>query len=272
MSEEELKNPGDGEVEATKKLNVDEIEEYLSKNSRRKNEKDELKDSDTDDGEDFDSDDDDDDKDVEDDETDDEKDTDREGEDKEEEEPEKPFWKEVLEFVIYGVIVLAVSLFIVTFIGQRTQVIGDSMNPTLTNGDNLIVDKISYRFKDPRRFDVIVFPYQHAKRTYYIKRIIGLPGEEVFIDDNGTIFINGRVLEEDYGKEVILDAGRASMPIVLGSDEYFVMGDNRNNSQDSRSTMVGNIKKRDIIGRAFVRIYPFNEIKLIEHAKEDGEE
>ena len=142
------------------------------------------------------------------------------------------------------------------------------MSPTLSDGDNLIVDKITYRFSDPKRFDVVVFPYQHAKRTYYIKRIIGLPGEEVLIDTEGNIYINGQILEEDYGAEVILNQGRADIPIKLGDDEYFVLGDNRNNSSDSRDFMVGNIKRKDLIGRAFMRIYPFKDFCIIKHGEE----
>ena len=106
--------------------------------------------------------------------------------------------------------------------------------PTLSNNDNLIVDKISYRFKDPQRFDIIVFPFQYDENVYYIKRIIGLPGETVQIGTDGTIYIDGQVLEEGYGKEVMLSPGRAGEPITLGEDEYFVLGDNRNNSSDSR--------------------------------------
>ena len=111
----------------------------------------------------------------------------------------------------------------------------------------------------------MVFPYRYEKDTYYIKRIIGLPGETVFIDEEGNIFIDEELLQEDYGKETILDAGRAYEPITLGEDEYFVMGDNRNNSQDSRDPAVGNISGEDIIGRAWVRIWPLNKFGILKH-------
>ena len=179
--------------------------------------------------------------------------------------------KEIRDLVIYFAIVLAVSVLIVVFIAQRTVVEGDSMNPTLTNGDNLIVNKITYRFTDPKRFDIVVFPYQHMKHTYYIKRIIGLPGETVYIDPEGNIYINDEILEEDYGKEIIKDAGRASEPITLGDDEYFVMGDNRNDSSDSRNHMVGNVHKKDFIGKIWIRIYPFKEFGIIPHEKKVSE-
>ncbi len=143
--------------------------------------------------------------------------------------------------------------------------IGGSMETTLSENDNLIVDKLTYRFNEPKRFDIVVFPYRYEKDTYYIKRIIGLPGETVFIDEEGNIFIDEELLQEDYGKETILDAGRAYEPITLGEDEYFVMGDNRNNSQDSRDPAVGNISGEDIIGRAWVRIWPLNKFGILKH-------
>lgn len=177
--------------------------------------------------------------------------------------------KEILETSLYFLGVLVFALLIVTFVGQRTIVDGESMMPTLNDKDNLIVDKISYRFGEPKRFDVIVFPPKNTKRTYYIKRVIGLPGETVQITENGDILINGVVLNEHYGAEVILKPGLASKPIVLGEDEYFVLGDNRNNSQDSRYESVGNIKKEEIIGRAWVRVYPFNKIGSVKKFSEE---
>lgn len=173
--------------------------------------------------------------------------------------------KELLSTSIYLLIVLIATFLIVTYVGQRTQVVGASMEATLHDGDNLIVDKLSYRFNDPQRFDIIVFPYQYEEETYYIKRIIGMPGETVQIDDKGTIYIDGEVLEEAYGREVIQTPGLAEEEIPLGKDEYFVMGDNRNNSSDSRDPSVGNIHETDIIGRAWVRIWPINKFGVLKH-------
>lgn len=173
--------------------------------------------------------------------------------------------KELLGTSIYLLFVLVATFLIVTYVGQRTKVIGSSMEPMLSDGDNLIVDKISYRFNDPQRFDIIVFPFQYSGETYYIKRVIGLPGETIYIDNEGTIFINEEALMESYGKEVIVDPGRAYEPITLGEDEYFVMGDNRNNSSDSRDPIVGNIHRKDFIGKAWMRIWPFEKIGMIKH-------
>ena len=173
--------------------------------------------------------------------------------------------KEILSTSIYLLCVLIVTYLIIHYVGQRTEVQGSSMEPTLQNADNLIVDKISYRVREPQRFDIIVFPFQVEEDTYYIKRIIGMPGEKVRIDWDGTVYIDGEALEEGYGLEVIQDPGRAVDEIELGEDEYFVLGDNRNNSTDSRAELVGNIHKDDIIGRAWVRIYPFEKFGKLKH-------
>ncbi len=177
----------------------------------------------------------------------------------------KKVLREILSTSLYLLVVLCITYLVIHFVGQRTQVSGSSMEPKLSNNDNLIVDKITYRFKDPERYDIIVFPFEYEDNTYYIKRIIGLPGETVYIDKEGNIYIDGEVLEEAYGREIIREPGRAYEPITLGDDEYFVMGDNRNNSTDSRDPSVGNIKKDRIIGRAWLRIWPFNKFGFIKH-------
>ena len=175
--------------------------------------------------------------------------------------------RELLNTAIYLLCVLGAVWLVITFVGQRTEVEGASMENTLHNGDNLIVDKLSYRFHDPERFDIIVFPFQFQDNTYYIKRSIGLPGETVPIMDDGSIYINGEKLEENYGMEVIKPEtiGRAAEPIELGDDEYFVMGDNRNNSSDSRTDMVGNITRENIIGKAWLRIWPVSDFGVLQH-------
>ena len=177
----------------------------------------------------------------------------------------KKVLKEILSTSLYILFVLCAVYLVIHFVGQRTQVLGSSMEPKLSSEDNLIVDKISYRFRDPERYDIIVFPYRYEDNTFYIKRIIGLPGETVKIDDEGNILIDGEVLAEGYGKEVIRNPGRAYEEIQLADNEYFVMGDNRNNSTDSRDPSVGNITREEIIGRAWLRIWPFNKFGLIKH-------
>lgn len=175
--------------------------------------------------------------------------------------------KELFSTGLYLLIVLCATYLLIHYVGQRTEVDGASMETTLSDGDNLIVDKITYRFQDPQRFDIIVFPFQYQENTFYIKRIIGMPGEVVQIDEQGNIYINGEVLKESYGREIIKpeNVGIASEPIILGEDEYFVMGDNRNNSTDSRTEIVGNIHRSDIVGRAWLRIWPFSKFGILKH-------
>ncbi len=166
--------------------------------------------------------------------------------------------KDILDMAVYCLAVLVVCYLIINFVGQRTIVVGDSMENTLFDGDNLIVDKITYVFKDPERYDIVVFPCKSNPNALYIKRIIGLPGEKVQIDSNGNIYINDQILVENYGNATMIYAGLAAEPIYLGPDEYFVLGDNRNNSEDSRFTNVGVVDSEDIIGRAILRIFPFD--------------
>lgn len=181
----------------------------------------------------------------------------------------KSVMREVLEDLLDLALVLIVTFLIINYVGQRTQVNGGSMEPTLQNGDNLITDKISYRFREPERFDIIVFPVDDGsgKSVYYIKRIIGLPGETIRIEPDGSILVNGEKLNEGYGKEIIRadNRGRAEQDVLLSEDEYFVMGDNRNNSSDSRFETVGNVKREEILGRAWMRFWPFSKFGRLKH-------
>lgn len=186
-------------------------------------------------------------------------------EEQQKQDPNKSTKSTVLSYVIWVGAVVLLAWFLITFVAQRTDVNGTSMVPTLEDGDQLICDKISYRFHNPERFDIIIFPYKYQKNTYFIKRVIGLPGETVRIDYDGNIYINGEILDEKYGLEKMTYPGIAEQEITLGDDEYFVLGDNRNVSEDSRYPDVGLIKREDIIGRAWLRIYPFSKFGLITH-------
>ncbi len=179
-------------------------------------------------------------------------------------EQEKSIIRELLGWIVYILIIVGLTYLIVTFVGQRTRVSGSSMETTLSDGDNLIVDKISFRFRDPKRYEIIVFPYQFEENTFYIKRIIGLPGETVQVMD-GKVYINGQELDEHYGNEEMLDPGIAREPITLGEDEYFVLGDNRNHSADSRQENVGVLHRKDLLGRAWIRVWPLNRFGVIKH-------
>lgn len=170
--------------------------------------------------------------------------------------------KEIGSFVLYIAAAVLITFLILHFVGQRTVVNGPSMMNTLKNGDNIILDKISYRFHEPERFDVIVFPVANEEKNY-IKRVIGLPGEAVQIVQGfihiTTVDGETRELEESYGSEVMRDPETGepltTSKYTLEEGEYYVLGDNRNNSIDSRK--IGAVKRENIIGRAWVRIYPF---------------
>ena len=170
--------------------------------------------------------------------------------------------RELLSWILYLVFFFGAVYLIVQYVGERTVVSGESMYPTLNDGDSLIVDKISYRFVEPDRYDIVVFPFRYQEDTFYIKRVIGLPGETVQITD-GKVYINGKALNDSYGYEAIRNPGLASGGITLGRDEYFVLGDNRNNSADSREPSVGMIKRESIIGRAVLRIWPMNKMNFL---------
>ena len=176
----------------------------------------------------------------------------------------KEIIKELAGWLLYIVLIIALTWIVVTFVGQRTEVSGSSMETTLSDKDQLIVDKMTYRFRDPKRYDIVVFPYQYQDNTYYIKRIIGLPGETVQIL-SGMVYIDGMRLDEHYGNEIMENPGIAEEPLTLGEDEYFVLGDNRNNSSDSRASEVGLIHRKDLIGRAWIRVWPLSQIGVIHH-------
>lgn len=169
----------------------------------------------------------------------------------------------LVELLAYIAIVVLCLFVIPKYVVQRTVVSGTSMLDTLKHGDNLMVEKISYHFTDPKRFDIIVFyPYGREEESYYVKRIIGLPGETVQIVGD-EIYIDGKLLEEDYGKDPMTYSGIAEEPITLDDDEYFVLGDNREISKDSRYDEVGPVERDLIEGKAVFRIYPFQSIGTV---------
>ena len=169
------------------------------------------------------------------------------------------------ELIVYAVIIVLCVTVVPRYVVQRTQVSGISMLKTLEDEESLLVEKVSYYFNDPSRFDIITFyPKGREHDEYYIKRVIGLPGETIQITGN-TIYINGRVLEEHYGREAMQSGGIAEEPIKLGKNEFVVWGDNRNDSIDSRDEEVGIVKKDNIDGHAILRIYPFSKFGTIQN-------
>lgn len=174
--------------------------------------------------------------------------------------------KILIEIFIWAAQIAAViflAYFIIYYCVEKTTVIGSSMENTLSANDQIIINKFIYRISDPKRFDVIVFKQSGKEHSFYnIKRIIGLPGETIQIRD-GAVYINGEELEEIIEVEEMINYGLAAEEIVLEENEYFVLGDNRNNSEDSRFASIGNITREEIIGKAFLRLSPFNFVNKL---------
>lgn len=170
--------------------------------------------------------------------------------------------KSLLKISLFFLIVLTVVFVLVNYVFRRTVVHNVSMKNTLFDGDNIIMDQISYRYSDPKRFDIICFK-SYKERDLLIKRVIGLPGETVRITSDGDIYINDEIIADVKGLDKIKNPGLAEEGITLLEDEYFVVGDNRDESTDSRSDDVGNVRRKDILGKATLVIWPFNHIKVI---------
>ncbi len=160
--------------------------------------------------------------------------------------------------ILWNILILySFMMFINCFIVQRVVVIGESMEPQFQNGDSLILDRITYQFQKPKRYDTVVIDTD-GSYGIIIKRIIGLPGETIYIHKDGSIYVNDVKLEDTYGKETIQSdmRGLAAEKIILSEGEYFIMGDNRNFSADSRTAGIGPVKERNILGRIICKI-PF---------------
>lgn len=159
--------------------------------------------------------------------------------------------KDIFEMIVGGMIAVFLAFVIVFSVGMRTSVIGDSMEPLLCNGQEILMNKVIYRLSSPKRGDVIVFlPNGNQNSHYYVKRVVGLPGETIQIKE-GNVYINGTLLEEDEAFDKMTDAGIAQNGLDLALDEFFVLGDNRNSSEDSRSGNIGAVNRDTIIGKAW---------------------
>jgi len=171
--------------------------------------------------------------------------------------------KEIIILAVEILLVIGAAYFIIHFAVEKTTMVGESMEPILMNEDKIIINKFAYRFTEPKRFDIIVFKQNGKEHSFYnIKRIIGLPGEKVLIKD-GIVYINGKPLGEKINLELMTTAGVAEEEIKLDENEYFVLGDNRNKSEDSRFASLGNVVKEDIIGKAWIKLDPFNFVNQL---------
>ncbi len=166
-------------------------------------------------------------------------------------------WAGEILLTIIGTVIL------VSFFGFKISVVGPSMSPTLENGDQILVNRFLYKLFEPGRNDLVVFsPNGNQKSHYYVKRIIGLPGDVIEIKD-GIVYVNREPFPEKLEVEPVENALMAEQEIIVGEEEYFVLGDNRNNSEDSRYASIGNVKKDHITGKAWLRVYPWEEIGLL---------
>lgn len=173
--------------------------------------------------------------------------------------------KYLIEGLIYIALIVICVYVVPNYVIQRTIVSGESMEDTLHDAESLLIDKISYRFSDPKRYDIIVFyPKGRDVNEYYVKRIYGLPGETIQIKGD-DIYINNEKIEDPYAKDAMSTGGIAEEPFTLAEDEYFVLGDHRSLSQDSRFTpeddvnAPGPVKFKNIAGKVILRIWPLNK-------------
>ncbi len=171
--------------------------------------------------------------------------------------------KEIAVWAAEIALTIAAARIMVFFFGFRVTVIGPSMSPTLNGGEKVLVNRFVYKLFEPRQNDLIVFqPNGNEKSHYYVKRVIALPGDTVQIKD-GEVYVNGELFTEQIEVEAIENAMMAENEILVGEDEYFVLGDNRNNSEDSRYASIGNVKKEHITGEAWMVIFPWDRISLL---------
>lgn len=192
------------------------------------------------------------------------------------EESKSPFAVIIREWpvLLIEVIIAIILGYLITSHGlEKTEISGNSMNPILQDGDNILVNKMSYKLFSPSRNDVIVFRQEGKEHNFYsVKRVVGLPGETVQIMD-GILYINDKPYEEKNKVDKMITAGVAEEKITLEKGEYFVLGDNRNQSEDSRYSSVGMITKKQIVGKAWIRLKPsFDFISWLKYQGEEKKE
>lgn len=173
---------------------------------------------------------------------------------------------------IFEIAVVVAAAFLIVRFGLETMGIsGSNMEPTLMDGDNILINKMSYKLHSVKRNDVVVVKQDGSEHNYYVvQRVIGLPGEKVKIS-NGEVYINGKVLDEKYNFPLMKNGGLALEEITLDDDEYFMLCDNRNDCEDSRNASVGNVLKSNIVGKAWIRTDSFAFISSIDGFKKDAD-
>lgn len=175
-------------------------------------------------------------------------------------EPDESVIQNLVHWIVDIIVVIAFACYLIYSFGTRVQVSGSSMNPVLNSGDVVLMNRFVYDLGNPSRYDIAVF--QKENSSYNLKRIIGLPGETVQIKDN-LVYIDGIPLTTDEPLGHATIAGVAEYPIELGDDEYFLLGDNRESSEDSRFSGIGMIKREQLTGKVWFKFQPIEEFGLI---------
>ncbi len=166
----------------------------------------------------------------------------------------KDMVREILVTIFYCFAAVLLAFVLVFLVGMKISVIGVSMEPDLYNGQEVFINRFIYKLFQPGRGDIVAFlPNGNQNSHYYLKRVVGLPGERIQII-GGYVYIDGELLDEGDIYDKISDPGIAENEVILGSDEYFVLGDNRNSSEDSRSGNIGPVKKETIAGKAWFHL------------------
>ena len=169
--------------------------------------------------------------------------------------------RKIVKWIVDIIVVISLAWFAVYSFGTQVRMVGQSMMPKLRGDDVVLMNRLVYDFSDPERFDVVVFEREDNKSN--VKRVIGLPGETVQIK-SGYIYIDGVRLKAVDGLDQVALAGLAENPVLLGEDEYFLLGDNRDGSEDSRFVNIGNVKRRQIQGQIWLRLMPLIDLSLVE--------
>ncbi len=180
----------------------------------------------------------------------------------------RKFFKELGSWTLLILIAVILGYSVVQFGGQSISIVGQSMNPVLEHGDKVIVSKLSYTLGKPKRFDIVAFKLRKSDEYFNVKRIVGMPGETVKIMD-GKIFINDKALENVPFDEYILSSGSVGEGVTLADNEYFLIGDNCNNSEDSRFSNIGNVLDNEILGKVVFRFSPKETRGKIESGGKD---
>lgn len=174
-----------------------------------------------------------------------------------------PLFREVVMWIAEIALVIVLAYVCVTSFGFSTNVVGQAMETQLSNGDQLLINRFAYAISRPKSGDVVVFlPNGNEKSHYYVRRVIAGPGDTVQIK-NGAVYVNGERYIEETDVVAIEDAGMAEDELTMGEDEYFVLGDNRNSSEDSRYANIGMVRKEYIIGKAWFRFVSLGNMGFV---------